>query len=140
MAPFKAVFPNVMIGDIEVVPDKTDTTNWLPQYTAWLDAWRNAAGGPLAFFHFDVNWSVDWRSSVESLRQAVVERGIPFGMIYNGWPSDSSDSEWVNDAEGHFGAYETQGGARPNHVIFQSWDNYPKHLLPETDPTTFTHL
>ena len=136
----KTVFPNVIVGDIEVVPDTIDSPNWLNQYTAWLDAWRAAAGTPLAFFHFDVNWAVDWRSSVESLRQAVVQRGIPFGMIYNGWLTDITDADWVNDAENHYVSYETQGGTPPDHVIFQSWDNYPKHVLPESDPTTFTHL
>ena len=136
----KTVFPNVIVGDIEVVPDTIDSPNWLNQYTAWLDAWRAAAGTPLAFFHFDVNWTVDWRSSVESLRQALVQRGIPFGMIYDGWGTDLTDADWVNDAENHYVSYETQGGTPPDHVIFQSWNDYPKHVLPESDPTTFTHL
>jgi len=140
IAQIKTVFPNVIVGDIDVVPDTIDSPNWLNQYTAWLDAWRAAAGSPLAFFHFDVNWTVDWRSSVESLCQAVVQRGIPFGMIYNGLPADSTDADWVNDAESHYVGYETQGGTPPDHVIFQSWDYYPKHVLPESDPTTFTHL
>jgi uncharacterized protein (TIGR03437 family) len=136
----KTVFPNVLVGDIEVVPDTGESPNWLNQYTAWLDTWRAAAGSPLAFFHFDVNWTVDWRPSVERLRQALVQRGIPFGMIYDGWPTDLTDADWVNDAESHYVSYETQGGTPPDHVIFQSWNDYPKHVLPESDPTTFTHL
>ena len=28
----------------------------------------------------------------------------------------------------------------PDDVAFESWDNNPQHVLPESDPTTFTHL
>ena len=137
IAQIKSVFPNVIVGDIEPVPA---TADWLNQYAGWMDAWRAAAGAPLPFFHFDVNWSVDWRVSVESLRKALVKRGIPFGIIYNGWISDSTDAQWIDDAENHYVQWEAQGGAIPNHVIFQSWYPYPTHALPESDPAALTHL
>ena len=140
IAQIRAVFPNVIVGDIEPVPNVTWSPNWLSQYTAWIDAWRAAAGAPFAFFHFDIDWTVNWKPSVESLRQALVQRGIPFGMIYNGWLSDSTDASWIDDSESHYVAWEAQGGAIPDHVIFQSWYPYPQHVLPESDPTAFTYL
>jgi uncharacterized protein (TIGR03437 family) len=136
----KTVFPNVIVGDIEPLLSPQNSPDWLTQYAAWIDAWRAAAGFPFAFFHFDINWTVNWKPAVESLRQELVQRGIPFGMIYNGSTSDASDSSWILAAEGHYVAWETQGGAIPNHVIFQSWNPYPQHVLPETDPTALTYL
>jgi uncharacterized protein (TIGR03437 family) len=133
----KTVFPNVIVGDIEPVPGGPA---WLSQYTAGIDAWRAAAGVPFAFFHFDVNWGISWKPSVESLREALQQRGIPFGMIYNGWTTDLSDAQWMNDAENHYVEWEAQGGAIPSHVIFQSWYPYPHHVLPESDPTALTYL
>jgi uncharacterized protein (TIGR03437 family) len=133
----RTVFPNVIVGDIEPVPGGAD---WLSQYTAGIDAWRAAAGAPFAFFHFDVNWQVNWGPAVESMRRTLQQRGIPFGMIYNGWPTDLSDASWIGDSENHYVQWETEGGAIPSHVIFQSWYPYPQHVLPESDPTAFTYL
>ena len=133
----KTVFPNVIAGDIEPVPGGA---NWLSQYTAGIDAWRAAAGAPFAFFHFDVNWQVDWQLNVESMRQPLQQRGIPFGIIYNGWATDLSDAQWMTDAENHYAEWEAQGGTIPSHVIFQSWYAYPRHVLPESDPTALTYL
>ncbi len=133
----KTVFPNVIVGDIEPVPGGPA---WLSQYTAGIDAWRAVYGAPFAFFHFDVNWGISWKPSVESLREALEQRGIPFGMIYNGWTTDLSDAQWMNDAENHYVEWEAQGGAIPTQVIFQSWYPYPQHVLPESDPTALTYL
>ncbi len=133
----RSVFPNVIVGDIEPVPIGS---NWLTQYTAGMDAWRAAAGVPFAFFHFDVNWGEYWKPAVESLREALQQRGIPFGMIYNGWTTDLSDTQWMTDAENHYAEWEAQGGTIPSHVIFQSWYPYPHHALPESDPTALTYL
>jgi hypothetical protein len=137
VAQVRTVFPNVIVGDIEPVPAGED---WLSQYTEGVDAWRAAAGIPFAFFHFDINWQVDWRPNVESMRQVLQHRGIPFGMIYNGWTTDMSDAQWMTDAENHYAEWEAQGGAVPSQVIFQSWYPYPSHALPESDPTALTYL
>ncbi len=137
VAQVRTVFPNVIVGDIEPVPAGLD---WLSQYTAGIDAWKAAAGTPFAFFHFDINWQVDWKPNVESMRQALQQRGIPFGMIYNGWGTDLSDAQWMADAENHYAEWEAQGGTIPSHAIFQSWYAYPDHALPETDPTALTYL
>src|ERR1035438_7287554 len=82
IAQIQSVFPDLTVGDMEPAPPP-GAADWLQRYTAWLDAWKLAAGVPLSFFHCDVEWDVPtWISDVESLRQALVTRGIAFGMIY----------------------------------------------------------
>ena len=140
IAQIKSVFPNVLVGDIEPAPPP-GAPDWAQRYTAWLDAWRAAAGAPLAFFHFDVNYPAypNWVRDVDPLRQALVGRGISFGVIYNGLAS-KTDSDWMRAAEDHFVQYEVSGGIKPDHAIFQSWETLPVNVLPETDPNALTYL
>ncbi len=133
----KALFPNIKIGDIEVVfPDIDNVPDWLSQYAGWIDTWAAVMGTPLAFFHADNDWpNPSWRAGVDGLRQAVTNRGIPFGMIYNGWNlTDFSDAGFqLNDAESHYVTYETQGEEPPDHVLFQSCpDVYPTHVASQS--------
>jgi hypothetical protein len=140
IAQVRTVFPEVIVGDIEPTPPP-GAPDWLSRYTAWLDAWNLAAGRPLAFFHCDVNWNSDpnWINDVESLRQALVTRRIAFGMIYNSLGM-TTDASWMSAAESHFIDYELHGGKIPDHALFQTWENYPTHVLPETDSDALTYL
>ena len=133
----RTVFPNLVVGDIEVVPGGTDDTSWLEGYQRWVDAWQRVTGEPLAFFDFDVAIDADWRGAVESMRRALKIRGVPFGLIYVG--EGNSDVDWVASAAQFASDYENKGGTVPDRRIFQSWIRYPTHALPETDPNTFTH-
>jgi hypothetical protein len=139
----KTVFPNLLVGDITAVPSFDDfTSSWVPQYASWFDAWRSVSGAPLAFFHVDVNWTVpNWQAAVAAIRPALEQRGIPFGIVYNGFLTDDTDAAWMADAESHFIDFEVNSGyAPPEQVNFQSWNPNPTHVLPETDPTAFTYL
>ncbi len=146
VAILRTIFPDVSVGDIEVVPYVfgapawASAPDWLDRYQAWWDAWEKASGAPFAFFHCDVDAGADWRPSVEAVRRSLQHRHIAFGMLYTGIFPSASDAEWSNIVEDYFTGYETQGGTTPDQVVFQSWQSYPKHVLPETDPTTFTHL
>jgi hypothetical protein len=139
IAQVRTVFPDVIVGDIEVIPANEAPTDWVRRYADWLDAWQEVSGAPLPFFHFDVNWSVLWRPDVEAMRHELESRRIPFGMIYNGYWEDITDTDWVRDAITHFTNYETRAGVTPDHVIFQTWDMHPIHALPETSPAALTH-
>jgi hypothetical protein len=139
----KKVFPNVLVGDIMAVPAFREAgPDWATQFGTWFDTWRRLAGAPLAFFHVDVDWTVpNWQAAVAAVRPVVAQRGIPFGMVYNGFLTDETDSAWMAAAENHFVDYEVRGGnAAPEQVDFQSWNPHPTHVLPETDPTAFTYL
>jgi Putative Ig domain len=133
----RTVFPDLVVGDIEVVPSITGDTGWLDGYQRWVDAWQRVTGEPLAFFDFDVPIDGDWRGGVEAMRRALKIRGVPFGLIYVG--EGNSDAEWVASAEQFASDYENKGGTVPDQRIFQSWIRYPRHVLPETDPNTFTY-
>jgi hypothetical protein len=138
-ADIRSIFPDVVVGDIEVVPAAFVASDWLERYQAWIDAWQKATGTPLAFFDFDTDMNSDWRPGVEALARILRQLQIPFGMIYTGG-AEATDADWVNGVEAHFTNYENRGSPIADQIIFQSWQAFPKHLLPESDPTTFTHL
>jgi hypothetical protein len=133
------IFPRIQIGDIEPVgPSPQDS--WNRDYAEWVDAYRQAAGVPLAFFDIDVNWDKDWLAPAEEAAKTMGDKGVPFGIIYNGNPEAPDDKTWISEAEAHYTAFESAGRAAPDAVIFQSWVAHPSHLLPDTDPGAFTYL
>lgn len=133
-----AQFPDVLIGDIEPFP--VSASNWLPQYQAGIEAFRNAFGFPPAFFDADVEWDApSYLADLDSVRKMLASEGVPFGIIYNGNANDTSDSQWIQSATQHMLAVELNLGS-PDQVIFQSWHAFPQKLLPETDPDSFTSL
>ena len=139
VAQIRSIFPDVIFGDIEAVPPGDTVTTWLDGYQQWVDAWQATTGTPFAFFDFDVGWDGDWKPAVAALARALKLRHIPIGQIYIGSPSAGNDSDWATSAEQRITELETHGGPIADQLIFQSWEYYPKHLLPESDPTTFTH-
>lgn len=138
VAQIRAVFPDVIVGDIEPLPALYVTPDWLDHYLAWIDAWQATTGAPFAFFHFDVAPGADWRPWDTALRIALAARGIPYGVIYNG--TQTTDVAWISAAEGFFTLRELYGSPPPDQVIFQSWNPNPSHVLPETDSGAFTYL
>ena len=139
IAEIRKVFPNVKVGDIEVAPGSAAMPDWIVQYGQWMDAWKEASGAPLAFFHADINWGLGYSAAVGQARALARERGIPFGVIYNGWYTDRSDAEWVAGGMRNYASVEL-GGEVPEQAVFQSWDHYPERVLPETGASSFTRL
>lgn len=130
------VFPWVVVGDIEPTPAPVSPA----MLTEWLDAYAAAAGQPFAFVHLDVDWSRgDWPALALELEGRARERGVPFGLIYNGG-SAATDATWLHQAGSRIVAYEVDAGGRPDHIVFQSWMDKPDHALPESDPLSFTAL
>ena len=132
----RSSFPNVVIGDIE-----GDHAS-LADMKRWVDGYHAVTGSELQFLHWDVDWQTHpgWATDALALQTYVRGRGIPFGLIYNGSGTDKSDEAWLHHAEDHLATFEALLDGHPDHVIFQSWHPYPKHALPESSPTTFTHL
>jgi hypothetical protein len=132
----RARYPTITIGDIEPFP--AVSAELLLQ---WLDAYRAASGSPFPFIVLDMDWAAlpsGWPADVRSLAAEVRDRGTEFAIIYNGG-SETTDEAWLAAARAHLEAYELDGGTA-DVVIFASWNDKPDRLLPETDPTTFTHL
>ena len=134
----KAAFPGLIVGDIEPVPPGL-MSDWVQRYAAWMDAFQEATGSKLAFFHVDTGYSANWVSELASVRTEVSKRGIPLGVIYNGLQQDSSDIDWLTHAQQLLAQVELLSG-QPDQAIFQSWTAFPMAILPETTPYTFTWL
>lgn len=138
LKPFKAEFPDVVIGDEEPMP--VYIPGWLVRYHDWIGAFRAATGFDMAYFHADVQWQNGaWPRDLDTLRQMIEGQGIPLGVFYKGNSLDQTDAEWVEQAQKHFEQYELRGRP-PAQVLFQSWEPCPQHLLPETDRDSFTNL
>ena len=132
----QARYPTITIGDIEPFPAVSSDL-----MLRWLDAYKAAAGTPFPFIVLDMDWPTlesGWPARIRSLAASVRERGTGFAIIYNGG-SETTDADWLAAAEAHLEAYELDGGTA-DVAIFASWNDKPDRLLPETDPTTFTHL
>jgi hypothetical protein len=129
-------WPGVILGDIEPMPAPVSPDG----LAAWLDAYAAAGGEPLAFLHMDMDWArSNWPALGVAVESAGSSRGVPIGIIYNGGAA-TSDALWLAMAGRRVIAYEADAGGRPDHVIFQSWMDKPDHVLPESDPATFTAL
>jgi hypothetical protein len=143
MQAVKAIFPDVLIGDIEPmdsVANADPSGNWLAITKLWIEGFKAEAGFPLAFFHDDATWSVPLGENVPRLQSLLGQEDIPFGMIYDGTDNAVSNSGWMSAAEEHIQAYNHSGNPQPEQVLFQTWNPYPTHALPETSPTAQTHL
>lgn len=128
-------FPRVVAGDIEPL--------WSGQapaaFEAWMETYARITGTALPFFDLDVDFSrLDWVAATKELELFARELGVRFGLISIG--AGSGDQQWTGVAEDRLATYEATTGLQPDDVIFQSWLDYPHHVLPETKPGTFTWL
>jgi hypothetical protein len=128
-------FPDVIIGDIEPLTGPAGPD----QYKDWLDLFKKVNGYDLAFLHLDVDWSdTRWPAKAQSIADYGRARDIPVGIIFTGNYQDQTDEAWVSIAGERVKRYEAEAGGPPEQVIFQSWNDKPDHVLPESNPTSFT--
>lgn len=132
-----SVFPQAVFGDIE--PLRRIDGDLIGRYAEWIDAWKEATGAPLGFFHADVLWGRGGDAMLKDFAAMLQQKGVPFGIIYNGDSTETSDATWTDAARRRYEAYEAEN-LPPADAVFQSWNPYPKQLLPDTQPGTFTNL
>jgi hypothetical protein len=72
----RSIFPNVQIGDEEVVNASRPAMDELAE---WADAYRAAVGEPLAFIHADMEWSGLAMRELEPLAAALKARHVSLG-------------------------------------------------------------
>lgn len=142
IAETRSIFPAVQVGDVEPygIPSVSSEA-WASMLGEWFSAFRNATGQPLAYEHADIVWNrpnalPQFEAALPVIRQA----GIPLGVIYNGTALDPTSAAWVADAKSHVALIEGRLGIHPPQVIFQSWTDLPKMMLPDTAPDTMTGL
>jgi hypothetical protein len=133
----KRIFPGIKIGDVEVVyssPEFTEATKM------WMDAYSKATGERLYFFHADVSWSPQAMRNLVPLAAFAKSRLVRFGVIYNAGSQGTSDALWTQAAIRNANRMESEFGLHPEDAVFQTWEKFPSHLLPETTPGTLTNV
>jgi hypothetical protein len=131
----RAIFPDVIIGDIEPVTGPADGA----AYNAWLDTFRAVNGYDLAFLHLDIDWSdTRWPEKVKAVEEHGKAIGVPIGIIYNGNFQDETDEAWFGITGERIKRYEQEYAGDLDHIVFQSWHDKPDRVLPESDPLTYT--
>ena len=130
----RAEWPALVVGDTEPMPTPVSASG----LADWLDAYRTATGEAAAFIHLDMDWSrAGWPDLGAAVREAGRARGVPVGMIYSGGAA-TTDAQWMSSAGRRVLADEQAGGGSPDHILFQSWNDKPDRVLPESDPVSFT--
>ncbi|MFZ0626531.1 MAG: hypothetical protein WAN34_08545 [Acidimicrobiia bacterium] len=130
--------PNVVVGDIEPMWARPEIG--VDDMSTWFDAYREVSGEDFAFIHLDAEWArPDWPQVFLAVEGSARQRGISVGVIYNGGDA-GSDQEWTDLTAERMYTYEQVWGGRPDQVVFQSWNDHPHRVLPETDPSTLTSL
>lgn len=133
----RKVVPGIIVGDTEPLAGSTDAA----AYAGWLDTFRKVNGYDLAFLHLDMDWSrTSWPEEAKAIAAHGSQVGVPVGIIYFGNGFDATDEAWISAAGERVKKYELEGGASPDHVLFQSWNDKPDHVLPESQPYTWTNF
>ena len=133
----KRIFPDVMIGDTEPLAGAANAQ----AYMDWLDTFKSVNGYDFAFLHIDVDWSrPNWADEVIAIQTHGKLIHIPIGIIYMGNAFDKTDEDWISAAGERVKKLELEKNASPDHILFQSWNDKPDHVLPETTAFTFTNF
>ncbi len=131
----RSFFPDLVVGDTEPLAAAATPAS----YTGWLETFRRVNGYDLAFLHMDIDWGrPGWPEETRRIEDFGRVFGVPVGIIYTGNFQDASDEAWLSIAGERVLRYEDQTGGRPEHVLFQSWNDKPDRTLPEGEPYTFT--
>jgi hypothetical protein len=133
------LFPNIIVGDIEPLAHNPEYPDW-SEFPLWLEAFKREAKTPISFIHLDVRWALDWEGDLKQLAKIARDSGVSLGVIYHGDPTAQSSEAVARGLARHEDEVEQRAGVALDEVIFQSWLNYPDHVLPETDSTSMTGI
>jgi len=137
IAVIRKTFPNVQVGDEEVIDSSRSETDEL---STWVDAFRAATGQNLAFLHADVAWSGAAIRNLAPLATALKAKHVPLGIIYNADSDPTSDQAWEQNAIEHFSQIESVMNIHPEQAVFQTWVAFPSRITPESQSGTLTNL
>lgn len=134
-------FPDVKIGVVDVISTALVPANQLAQdYGEFARLLQQEIGGRLAFFHCDIAWHTDWRAALPRVKWEMQKLAIPFGIIIGGSPEHQTEEEWVDAALTRLRTINADPSMRPDQIVAQSWQDFPTHMLPETQAGTETYL
>ena len=133
----KGVFRDIKVGDTEPLAGAADAQ----AYIDWLDTFKSVNGYDFAFLHMDIDWSrPTWADEVIAIQAHGSLIHVPVGIIYTGNAFDKTDEDWLSAAGERVKKLELEKNASPDHILFQSWNDKPDHVLPETTDFTFTNF
>ncbi len=131
----RKIFPDVIVGDTEPLAGPAGAK----EYQDWLDIFYKVNGYHLAFIHMDIDWSrPKWTEEVKAIQEHGNKIGVPVGVIYNGNAFDPTDEAFLSATGERVKKLELETGVQLDHVVFQSWNDKPDKVLPETEQYTFT--
>jgi hypothetical protein len=135
----RTIYPDAQIGDVEPVIDSAYPPGVIAAMADWHQAYREVTGQPFPFFFADIDFSNSaWPNLVLKLEEQTHLLDMKFGIIYIGDPPDLTDAEWAAKTTARFYTYQGDFRGKPDYVLFQSWEQRPHFMLPETNPFTFT--
>jgi hypothetical protein len=133
----KNEFPEVKVGDTEPLAGAANAQ----AYMDWLDTFKSVNGYDFAFLHMDIDWSrTTWADEVIAIQDHGKQINVPVGIIYTGNAFDKTDEDWISSAGERVKKLELEKNASPDHILLQSWNDKPDHVLPETTDFTFTNF
>lgn len=142
-AALREIFPAVEIGDVEPVGAAENVPpDWVEEIAQWTQVYQQVVGQKLSFFHADVVWTSPWQQQLAAIKRVAHERGLKFGVIYDGGGTGKQESDelWTQEALQRFRAVESNPATIPDHAAFQTWARWPHYMLPEDKPATMTWL
>jgi hypothetical protein len=139
IAAIRKFYPDLTVGEIEPLGSGANYPNWA-ELRQWFATFETAYGRPIAFFHLDVEWGADWRADLIDVARQTRSAGIRFGVIYDGTPMDLSGATFSRESLLHADEVEAALGRPPDQIIIQSWQDYPRRVLPDRDPATMTGI
>ena len=135
----RQIYPDLVVGEIEPVGSGPGFPS-ADELGQWLTAFQHASGSPVAFLHVDTVWGTAWREDMRAIAHEVQASNVRFGVIYKADPTELSDAAFAAATLAHADATEALLGGPPSQVIVQSWEDYPRHAMPDNDMSSLTGI
>lgn len=139
VAMMREIYPDLIVGEIEPVGGGPGFPT-ASQLGEWFTAFQRFSGKPVAFLHVDTVWGTPWHDDMRAIAKQATASGVAFGVIYKADPTELSDAAFASSTLESADLVEAVLGGPPQQVVFQSWEDYPRHALPDTDMTTLTGI
>ena len=136
VAILREIFPNVQVGQIDVV--NGTSPQQIEDMVLFADLFRKKTNMSLAFVHADISWQTNWQPLLEKLAGRMHARGIRIGVVCNGDRADQRNEEWVDKALQRCQTIAADSKVKADDFLVQSWHPLPSRALPETDPGALT--
>lgn len=135
----RRIYPDIIVGDIEPLAHRSDYPDW-SELGTWFREFQRAADQPIMYLHLDVRWRLPWKNDLVLAAREARAAGVKIGVIYHSDDTEHSSESVSRDTASHEDEVNSLPGMPPDHVIFQTWRQYPDHVLPESDPNSMSGI